>query len=49
MHPVNYLFDELYRDYWGIPRLSKDGFSKNRAELPLHYRRSIFRQKERHG
>ena len=20
MHPVSYLFEEIYRDYWGIPK-----------------------------
>ena len=24
MHPVNYLFDEIYRDYWGIPQGGKN-------------------------
>jgi hypothetical protein len=23
MHPVNYLFEEIYRDYWGIPQGGK--------------------------
>lgn len=27
MHPVNYLFDEIYRDYWGI---TQGGNSRDR-------------------
>jgi hypothetical protein len=49
MHPVNYLFDEIYRDYWGIPPTLRDGLSKRRAELPLHRRRPLFRMRDRRG
>jgi hypothetical protein len=23
MHPVAYLFEEIYRDYWGLPRAAE--------------------------
>ena len=29
MHPVNYLFEEIYREHWGIPQ----------AERPVRKRR----------
>jgi hypothetical protein len=47
MHPVNYLFEEIYRNYWGIPSSKKDRFSGKRAEIPLQRRRSIFRVNRR--
>lgn len=33
MHPVGYLFDEIYRDYWGIPAASRRR-ERKRPEAP---------------
>jgi hypothetical protein len=33
MHPVNYLFEEINRDYWGIPTKPERPARKDR-ELP---------------
>ena len=49
MHPVNYLFEEIYRDYWGIPSSKKDRLSGKRAEIPLQHHRSIFFRANRRG
>ena len=50
MHPVNYLFEEIYRDYWGIPSSTTDRLSGKRAEIPLHHHhRSIFFRANRRG
>jgi hypothetical protein len=33
MHPVSYLFEEIYRDYWGIPTAERR-HERKRSELP---------------
>jgi hypothetical protein len=37
-HPVAYLFEEIYRDYWGIPRPRQDPVNKHRDELAARRR-----------
>jgi hypothetical protein len=37
MHPVQYLFEEIYRDYWGIPR-SRDSRERVRRNTPVWLR-----------
>lgn len=38
MHPVIFLFEDIYRNYWGIPDGQRRRAVKRRAELPLDYR-----------
>ena len=38
MHPVSYLFEEIYRDYWGIPAAERRR-ERKRPELPAWRRR----------
>jgi hypothetical protein len=45
MHPVSYLFEEIYRDYWGIPRASERRERKN-PNTPM-WRRERQRAEER--
>ncbi|WP_442578033.1 hypothetical protein ACSBOB_21060 [Mesorhizobium sp. ASY16-5R] len=33
MHPVRFLFEEIYRDYWGIPRGRKEP-ARRASEAP---------------
>ena len=33
MHPVSYLFEEIYRDYWGIP-VAEQRRERKRPEAP---------------
>ena len=46
MHPVNYLFKDIYRDHWGIPLDERP--SRNRRDAPAWQRapraRSEFRK-----
>jgi hypothetical protein len=47
MRPVDYLFEEIYRDYWGIPP-RRDEHRRNRpAGLHLPGRKEPFRRRER--
>jgi hypothetical protein len=32
MHPVNYLFEEIYRNHWGIPHVERP--SRKRRDAP---------------
>jgi hypothetical protein len=32
MHPVNYLFEEIYRNHWGIPRTERP--ERKRRDAP---------------
>jgi hypothetical protein len=32
MHPVNYLFEEIYRDHWGIPQAERP--ARKRRDAP---------------
>ena len=32
MHPVNYLFDEIMRHYWGMPQQLEDPSRKDRKD-----------------
>ena len=34
MHPVSYLFEEIYRDYWGIPAAERRR-ERKRPEPPV--------------
>lgn len=46
MHPVNFLFDEIYRKHWGIP--AKREPSRAHHEQPTWRRlRSIVRSEHR--
>jgi hypothetical protein len=38
MHPVSYLFEEIYRDYWGIPRQTERR-ERKRQDAPAWRRR----------
>jgi hypothetical protein len=38
MHPVSYLFEEIYRDYWGIPKAER-ARERKRPEGPAWRRR----------
>ena len=38
MHPVAYLFEEIYREYWGIPKAER-ARERKRSEGPSWYRR----------
>jgi hypothetical protein len=38
MHPVSYLFEEIYRDYWGIPKAER-ARERKRPEGPAWHRR----------
>ena len=38
MHPVSYLFEEIYRDYWGIPKGERTR-ERKRPEGPAWQRR----------
>jgi hypothetical protein len=42
MHPVNYLFEEIYQDYWGIPQSERSGRRK-RHETPARRRPPSFK------
>jgi len=33
MHPVNFLFEEIYREHWGIPRSGRERV-RRAAEAP---------------
>ena len=46
MHPVNYLFEEINRDYWGIPPRPERPSRKDR-ELPA-WRLPRFRRESEH-
>lgn len=37
MHPVQYLFEEIYRDYWGIPRAGESR-ERTRRNAPVWLR-----------
>jgi len=39
MHPVAYLFEEIYRDYWGIPSAER-ARERKRPEAPT-WRRGL--------
>lgn len=45
MHPVNFLFEDIYRNHWGIP----EGKPGKRASLPMGLRHSVFRKKNAGG
>ena len=34
MHPVNYLFDEIMRHYWGMPQQQPERPSRKDREVP---------------
>jgi hypothetical protein len=34
MHPVNYLFDEIMRHYWGMPQQQLERPSRREREVP---------------
>ena len=36
MHPVNYLFEEIYRDHWGIPQAERP--ARKRRDAPAWQR-----------
>ena len=38
MHPIAYLFEEIYRDYWGIPKAER-ARERKRPEAPAWSRR----------
>ena len=44
MHPVSYLFEEIYRDYWGIPRAGERRERKRAEEAG--WRRQQTRRRE---
>jgi hypothetical protein len=33
MHPVNYLFEEIYHKHWGIPRPKRDAGAGKEAPV----------------
>lgn len=43
MHPVNYLFDEINRELWGIPA-RKNGERQERFEVPVRPRFSALQR-----
>jgi hypothetical protein len=45
MHPVKFLFEDIYRNHWGLPPSSKDAADRRRAIFPLEPRLSIFRKR----
>lgn len=49
MHPVDYLFEDIYRNYWGISPASGKGPRRAGARPGLFARQSYFRQKSRRG
>jgi hypothetical protein len=38
MHPVAYLFEEIYREYWGIPSAER-ARERKRPDVPAWRRR----------
>jgi hypothetical protein len=44
MHPVNILFEDIYRDYWGID--AKVRRSERRANFPTRFRPFLVRREE---
>jgi hypothetical protein len=46
MHPVSYLFEEIYRDYWGIPKAER-ARERKRPEGPAWRRRRPVDRSER--
>ena len=45
MHPVQYLFKDIYRDYWGIPLDERP--SRNRRDAPAWQRAPRARSESR--
>ena len=44
MDPVNYLFEEIYRDYWGIPR-NQESPARKRGHAPARQQREPLHRK----
>jgi hypothetical protein len=47
MHPVNILFEDIYRDYWGIDSLKVRRVECTRATMPAVFRPFLVRRDER--
>lgn len=45
IHPLNYLLEEIYRDYWGIPESGKVR-SRKRREVPAWQQREPFQRRD---
>lgn len=45
MHPVNFLFEEIYRDHWGIPHPKEP--VRERRIVPAWRRRQLRRNDAR--
>ncbi len=45
MHPVNYLFEEIYRDHWGIPQVERP--ARKRRDAPAWQRLWLVRSEPR--
>jgi hypothetical protein len=47
MHPVSYLFEDIYRNYWGIAPASKRPERRLLAKLRRHGREALDRPERR--
>lgn len=47
MHPVNILFEDIYRDYWGIDPHNVRRVERTRAGIPAVFRPFLVRRDER--